>query len=147
MRDACSTINIGNLSHTPTDFSGANTCDLLWNTLPLPENCWAQHCCGSLCNAGTLNDNDSGYTLRENTFQGSYVGQLRVGSQSMYNHLANIQNFHYQCQFQHQRYLSFRHHKKLNALISSTPTPPLSFRGCGNERSGQSQNHCCCYRN
>ena len=56
--------------------------------------CNVQHFCGSLCNAGTLNDNDSGYTLRENTFQGPYVGQLRVGSQSMYNHLANAQNFH-----------------------------------------------------
>ena len=133
------------LTHRP--ISPGRTPAIFCGTFSLPpENCCAQHFCGSLCNAGTLNDNDSGYTLGENTFQGSYVGQLRVGSQSMYNHLASIQNFHYQCQFQHQRYLSFRHHKKLNALISSTPTPPLSFRGCGNERSGQSQNQCCCYR-
>ena len=42
MRDACSTINIGNLSHT--DFSRADTCYLLWNILKL-ENCRAQYFC------------------------------------------------------------------------------------------------------
>ena len=62
------------LTHRP--ISPGRTPAIFCGTYSLPENCCAQHFCGSLCNAGTLNDNDSGYTLRENTFQGSYVGQL-----------------------------------------------------------------------
>ena len=33
------------------------------------SGCPAQRFCASLCKAGTLNDNDSGYTLRENAFE------------------------------------------------------------------------------
>ena len=76
MRDACSTINIGNLSHT--DFSGGRTHLLsLVEHTPARELSRAPFLCRSLCNAGTLNDNDSGYTLRENTYQGR-VGHTSV---------------------------------------------------------------------